>query len=309
MGTNDLQPHSKAWYDKKILLIILFFVLPPLGIYGVLKHKTDTWKKILYIIPSAFLILFFVVGIVGSSLMDSYKTGLDYYNKKDYVRAYEFLQMVKPDNKNYNDAITKISEIKPIVDSINTAKENEQLAKKQSKENEKTEKNYHKEISDSPALEFPANQQNFLKVIEDYKVKYDDAPNELKKSAVRTERGNKIKEALGNTHNFSSWVGIVEQMQTTSKGKAIFTIEIEGTGIKMGTINNEFSDLFDNTLIEQSNPLYNAIAELQKGDKVIVSGSFLNSSARDYVEEYSMTEAGSMKTPDFLVRFTNVQKK
>jgi len=98
-------------------------------------------------------------------------------------------------------------------------------------------------------------------------------------------------------------------MQTTSKGKAIFTIEIEGTGIKMGTINNEFSDLFDNTLIEQSNPLYNAIAELQKGDKVIVSGSFLNSSARDYVEEYSMTEAGSMKTPDFLVRFTNVQKK
>lgn len=303
------QSQSQQWYDNKVLLIILFFLFPPLGIYGILKHKTDTWKKVLYIIPSTFIILFFVIGIIGSFFMDSYKTGLDYYNKKDYVKAYEFLQMVKPDDKNYNDAIAKISEIKPIVDSINLAKENEKLTKKQNREIEKAEKESHKEISDTPLLEFPANQQNFLKVIDEYRAKYDDAPNELKKSAVRTERGNKIKEALGSTHNFSNWVGVVKQMQTTSKGKAIFTIEIEGTGIKMGTINNEFSDLFDNTLIEQSNPLFNVIAELEKGDKVIVSGSFLNSNGSDYVEEYSMTEAGSMKTPDFLVRFTNVQNK
>lgn len=303
------KPQQKQWYDNKLLLIILFFLFPPLGIYGMVKHKTKTWKKVLYILPSALFIFFLTIGIIGSFFIDSYKNGLDYYNKKDYERAYKYFKMVKPDDKNYSDAITKISEIKPIVDSINTAKENEQLAKKQSKENEKTEKNYHKEISDNPALEFPPNQQNFLKVIEDYKIRYDDASNELKKSAVRTERGNRIKEALGNTHNFSNWVGVVEQMQTTSKGKAIFTIEIEDTGVKMGTINNEFSDLFDNTLIEQSNPLYNAIAELQKGDKVIVSGSFLNSSGSDYVKEYSITESGSMKNPDFLVRFTNVQKK
>ena len=309
MGTNDLQPQSKAWYDNKISLIILFFILPPLGVYGMLKHKTDTWKKILYIIPSTLVILFFVVGMMGSFFIDSYKTGLDYYNKKNYVKANEFFQMVKADDKNYSDAISKFFDIKPIVDSINLAKEYENLARKQNKEIEKAEKESHKEISENPLLEFPVNQQRFLKVIDDYRAKYDDAPNELKKSSVRTERGNKIKEALGNTHDFSNWVGVIEQMQTTGKGKAIFTIEIEGTRIKMGTVNSEFSDLLDNTLIEQSNPLFDVISELHKGDKVIVNGSFLSSSGNDYVKEYSITEKGSMKSPNFLVRFINIQQK
>lgn len=300
---------GKQWYDNKILLIILFFVFPPLGIFAMAKHKTETWKKLLYIIPASLITLFFVIGLIGSIFMDSYKSGLDYYNKKDYVKAYEYFQMVKPEDKNYKDAITKISEIKPIVDSINTAKENEKLAEKQNKESIKEQKKQEKEIANNPSLEYPAPQQNFLQIIDEYKEKYNDAPNELKKSAVRTERGNKIKSALGNTHNFTNWIGVVKEMQTTSKGKAIFTIEMEGTGIEMGTMNNEFSDLFDNTLIEQSNPLYNTISELQKGDKVLVSGSFLNSDKSDYVMEYSMTEEGSMKNPDFLVRFTKVSKK
>ena len=301
--------NGKKWYDNKILLIILFFVLPPLGIYAMVKHKTETWKKLLYIIPASLFFLLFVIALIGSIFMDNYKTGLDYYNKKDYEKAYNNFLLVKPDNENYNDAIAKISELKPIVDSIKITKENEKLAKKEDKENIDAENEQQKEIANSPSLEYPTPQQNFLQTIDQYKEKYNDAPNDLKKSAVRTERGKKIKEALGNTHNFTNWVGVVKEMQTTSKGKAIFTIEMEGTGIEMGTMNNEFSDLFDNTLIEQSNPLYNAISELQKGDKVLVSGSFLNSDKSDYVMEYSITEEGSMKNPDFLVRFTKVSKK
>lgn len=296
------QPHQNQWYDKKVILIILFFLFPPLGIYGILKHKTDTWKKLLYIIPSILLMLILISAIVGSSMMDSYKTGLDYYNKKEYTKAYEFFEMVKPDNENYNDAVAKMEEIRPIVDSLNALAVNQKMEEKESRDREK-------EIAKNPSLAFPQMQQNFLKVINDYKKMYEDAPNELKKSALRTERGIKLKEILNNSRKFDSWFGTVTEMRTTSKGNAHFAIEIDGTSISMGTMNSELSDLMDKSLITQNNPLFNVISELKEGDKVLISGEFLDSSKKDFVLEASLTEEGSMKNPDFLVKFTNVSKR
>jgi ribosome-binding protein aMBF1 (putative translation factor) len=122
------QVENKAeWYNNKALLIILFFVFPPLGIYAMIKHKTDVWKKILYILPSSFFSILFVSTIIVAFSFDSYKTGLDYYNKKEYVKAYDNFQLVSSNDKNYKDAISKIAELKPIVDSIKkseTSKEN-----------------------------------------------------------------------------------------------------------------------------------------------------------------------------------------
>lgn len=296
------QPHQNQWYDNKVILIILFFLFPPLGIYGILKHKTDTWKKLLYIIPSILLMLILISAIVGSSMMDSYKTGLDYYNKKEYTKAYEFFEMVKPDNENYNDAVAKMEEIRPIVDSLNALAVNQKMEEKESRDREK-------EIAKNPSLAFPQMQQNFLNVINDYKKMYEDAPNELKKSALRTERGIKLKEILNNSRKFDSWFGTVTEMRTTSKGNAHFAIEIDGTSISMGTMNSELSDLMDKSLITQNNPLFNVISELKEGDKVLISGEFLDSSKKDFVLEASLTEEGSMKNPDFLVKFTNVSKR
>ena len=97
-------------------------------------------------------------------------------------------------------------------------------------------------------------------------------------------------------------------METTSKGKANFGVEIQGTGITLSNMNNELSDMFENTLIEQSSPLYQTISELKKGDKVFVSGDFLKSINNDYIYELSMTEGGSMENPDFIVKFKEVKK-
>lgn len=300
---------TQKWYDNKVLLIILFFVLPPLGIYGMLKHKTDTWKKLLYIFPALGFILFTVIIFLGAIFMDSYKDGIDYYKKGDYIKAYDNLKMVKSDNPNYQEAIEIISEIKPIVDSLENQKrldrENERLAKEETKnEIDSDSEVIEKEIQNP----LPQPQQSFVTIIEQARNEYKDAPNELKKSVVRTKRGNLIKETLGNNRNFDNWIGIVKEMRTTGKGNAIFTLQIEGTKINFGTMNNEFSDMFDGTLIEQNNPLYNTIAELQKGDKVVVSGSFLPSDGNDYIYEFSLTEDGSMKNPEFLVRFKEISK-
>ncbi|MDN3694993.1 hypothetical protein QWZ06_23535 [Chryseobacterium tructae] len=302
------RPQLKQWYNNKVLLIVLFFLFPPLGIYAMLKHKTDTWKKVLYITPSAIVTILLTIGIIGSFFVDSYKSGLDYYNKKDFVKAYDFFQMVKQDDKNYNDAIAKISEIKPIVDSINTAKGNEKLAKNQRKEEENIVGKHEKGIVDA-SLEFPVDQQNFIKAVEQAYSDYKDAPNELKKSAIRTERGNLIKKKVDGKRNFSDWVVVVKEMHTTGKGKAYFIVKIDGTNIEMGTVNNELSNMFENSLIEQSNPIYNQISELKKGDVIIISGSFFPSDKNDYIQELSLTEEGSMRKPEFLIKFTKVQKK
>ncbi len=117
METENLQsnPTSKKWYDNKVLLIILFFLFPPLGIYGILKHKTDTWKKVVYISP---LIFFFGLIVYAVSTFDKYQTALDYYTKKDYMEAYRYFNMVSPDDENYKNAQIKLKQLRPKFDSI-----------------------------------------------------------------------------------------------------------------------------------------------------------------------------------------------
>lgn len=124
---------ESKWYDNRALLIILFFLLPPLGLYAMVKHKTAAWKKILYIIPAGFSTLFIILGIYIFQIRDNYKSGLDNYNKKDYIQALNDFELVKPENANYKDAISKITEIKPIVDSIWTARESAQILKSEKK--------------------------------------------------------------------------------------------------------------------------------------------------------------------------------
>ena len=299
------------WYDNKVLILIFFFILPPLGIYGMARRNSTTWKKLLYIVPASFLILFTVIGIMGVIFMDTYKTGIEYYNKKDYIKAYNNLKLVERNNPNYEDAIAKINEMKPIVDSlqaVKTAERENTILRKDQEQNRKllVKETVEQKRSD---MQLPQIQRDFIEIISDSKNEYKTASNELKKSAIRSKRGNLISITLGNTRNFDGWIGVVTIMQTTSKGNAYFGIKIAGTDITIMTTNNEFSDIFDKTLINQSDPLYNIIAELKKGDKVIVSGLFMQSDNRDYISETSLTEKGSMTNPDFIAKFTKIVKQ
>lgn len=313
--------NKSKWYNSKPLLIILLFILPFLGIVGIFMRNSITWKKIIYtlvgVISSLFL-LFLTVGIIGVIFfpIDYYKDGNEYYTQRNYKKAYEYFGNVEANNPNYNDAVLKMQELKPIVDSLNLVEEQRKIAEKQSKADAQREKDLLKEqekreneIAKNPLLTLPEVQQQFVSVIQECEKEYEKAPNELKKSAIRTKRGNQIKEVLGGSRSFKDWVCIVTDMSTTGKGNASFSLKIEGTKIQIGNMNNELSDLFDNTLIEQSNPLYDIISELKKGDKVKVSGSFLKSIDNDYIYEISLTENGSMQRPDFVVKFETIEKQ
>ena len=153
--------------------------------------------------------------------------------------------------------------------------------------------------------EVQTSQQAFINAVTSSMAEYK-ASNELKKSAVRKTRRQKIRAALKEKRKVVNWVGTLKDMSTTSERNAYVSIQPEGSNFFIQTWNNEVSDFMDKTLIPESSTLYNAVADLDKGNKVIFSGSFVQSDD-DFVGEQSMTEQGSMLDPEFSFRFSEIK--
>ena len=156
------------------------------------------------------------------------------------------------------------------------------------------------------AIALPKDQKAFCDAVNGFIPQYQNAPNELKKSAVRVARKQKIQELVPSLQ-FENWFGKLKRMATTSDGSAYITIQFEGVPISIRTRNNSLSDIGDKTLIPVNSPLFNAISELKEGTRVIVSGHFLSSDI-DFIQEESITEDGSMTEPAFVTQFTQVEK-
>ncbi len=164
------------------------------------------------------------------------------------------------------------------------------------------------ETPTSPTIILSKNQIAFVRAIESVEEEYNAAPNELKKSAIRTKRGKLIRSALNGDLRISGWIGKLMLMKTNSEGKAFIEIQLENTNITIKTWNNAISDLLDNTLIPQESRLYSEISELLIGERVVISGIFLPSDKYDFVREASLTESGSMSSPEFVFKFDAVRK-
>ena len=153
-------------------------------------------------------------------------------------------------------------------------------------------------------IQIPPEQQSFVKLVESYYDSYKQAPNELKKSALRADRKTAIQGALGNV-TVQDWVGTLRNMGTNSDGKASIIIQLAGSKIEVKTWNNAVSDIADKTLIETGSELYNTLSNLSKGSTVRFTGTF-KLGENDYIREASLTESGSMTSPAFIMSFTNV---
>ncbi len=149
----------------------------------------------------------------------------------------------------------------------------------------------------------PAKQKIFIQKIEEYYPRYLAAPNQLKKSDLRTERKNTINYIMDDLRA-DKWIGVLKSMGTTSQREAYIVIQLPNSKITLRT--NSTLD-FDNTLIKQNTKLYETISNLEEGDKVVFSGTFIPD-REDYLKEFSITELGSMTEPEFIFRFIDIQK-
>jgi len=151
----------------------------------------------------------------------------------------------------------------------------------------------------------PEDQKQFEYVIALFSKQFDSAQNELEESTYRRGRMNDIKELAINTQ-INGWIGTLNQLRTNTEGAAYITIKLNNN-LSIGTWNNALSDIGDNTLISMDSDLYKMLINMKTGQKVIFSGSFIDSKL-DHFKEKSMTIRGSMKNPEFLMRFSNIAR-
>lgn len=167
--------------------------------------------------------------------------------------------------------------------------------------------------SPSPARPYPSpaptQQTTFTSMVESFIPSYEQADTEIRKTNVRFERKGAIAQYFARSGDlrFNGWVGKVEWLHTESDGEAAVSIKLSGSGTVIKTWSNSFSDSSPHTMISRDDSLYPVLTGLKQGDTVTVSGTFIrNFSGQDYVTEASVTEEGSMSSPEFIVRFGQI---
>ncbi|WP_236189338.1 hypothetical protein [Pseudomonas pharyngis] len=143
-------------------------------------------------------------------------------------------------------------------------------------------------------------QKHFVEIIQDYSAQYEAAPNDLKKSTVARKRLEALSQLKGDPRKISGWYGTIEKLGTTGDGDAFLTIKVLADNVTVGTWNNSLSDTGSNTLIKNGTPLYDEISEMSEGNVVMFSGGLGRAK--------NLTEKGRMTEPDFLFKFSKVEK-
>lgn len=141
-------------------------------------------------------------------------------------------------------------------------------------------------------------------VITDYQAKYDKAENDLQKGNLRLERDEAICSAIGGS-KVSGWSGVVEDFGATSEGYAYVRIAISDD-VTLETWSNEFSDVFDNTLVKRGTALYDTLLNLKKGQVVTFSGKFIPGDGA-CLDTKNLTEVFAMYSPEFVFKFSSIK--
>jgi hypothetical protein len=98
---------------------------------------------------------------------------------------------------------------------------------------------------------------------------------------------------------------VVEDLGATSEGFAYLKVAL-ARNITLETWNNEFSDLFDETLVERGSALYDTLLSLNEGQVVTFSGEFIGGDGA-CLDTKNLTEFFAMNRPEFIFRFTAIQ--
>lgn len=151
---------------------------------------------------------------------------------------------------------------------------------------------------------YPSDQAKFVDATLLAREKAEEADNDLKKGAALSERNETICTVL-NSQSVNGWTGRVQHIDANGEGKGVFQVQIADE-VMVNTWNNAFSDISDNTLIEPGK-LFDSLLELEEDDLVKFSGSFIRG-ADDCVNDSALTLDGSVTSPDFIFRFTDVKK-
>jgi membrane-associated protease RseP (regulator of RpoE activity) len=132
---------------------------------------------------------------------------------------------------------------------------------------------------------------------------YRSGKNPSQQGAARPMRAHGLCEIL-SSHSVQNWVGTVETVTRTEKGRGVLSVEI-APGILVRTWNNTLADSADHTLIDPSSAVFGSLSGLRAGQKVLFSGTF-PASDTDCIEETGLTAHDSLTGPQFIMNFQSV---
>jgi hypothetical protein len=154
----------------------------------------------------------------------------------------------------------------------------------------------------------PERQAAFIRTVEAFSDRYDEAENELQRAGQRAERRAALAKLLPD-RAVRDWTGTLTSLDTDSRGNAYITFTPDGAeAVTIATWNNSLADAGTHSMIRSGSALYTKLAGMRAGERVIVSGAFA-AGELDHVAEGSLTEAESMKTPDFVMVFSDVTEQ
>ena len=157
----------------------------------------------------------------------------------------------------------------------------------------------------APSVPLPSDQTRFIEAVTKARSQFIAAANELAAGGLRNSRQQAVCNALQGNY-VSGWIAKVADQSTNGDGKGVVTLEL-APNLQVSTWNNAVSDFSDKTLIDPDTSLFKSLAAMRKGDTVRFSGDFFQSKV-DCVREMSVTLAGSMRSPVFVMRFSSIRK-
>jgi hypothetical protein len=154
------------------------------------------------------------------------------------------------------------------------------------------------------AAEIPTEQADMVSVAQRYADYYDTQSDGPEQEKMRVDRNDEICAAVSPLRA-AYWIGRVYRIWSAPGDRAGFVVNIGGEGkdlVLITTAVNPYRDPY-HTLILSTDPLYDALQTLHENDVVRFSGTFF-ADQKDCI----VSETGGMKSPDFLIRFTDLEK-
>ena len=175
-------------------------------------------------------------------------------------------------------------------------------AEKTDAENKKRDE----EAKEATFYSLPADQAAVIAAVNTAKEKYAQVDNDLAKGGVRRERAREICKAA-SPGTIKGWIGTLSELDTNSEGLGVVQISIS-ENVTVRTMNNAFSDIGSDTLIDPDSDLFKKLSALTEGQKVKFSGTLVSPMKDvDCLFEISLTMDGAMNDPEFIIRLSDVE--
>jgi peptidoglycan hydrolase-like protein with peptidoglycan-binding domain/uncharacterized protein YecT (DUF1311 family) len=159
-------------------------------------------------------------------------------------------------------------------------------------------------VSNSSTSLAISKQQRLIDAVEKARQQFQAGTNDLAKGSARPMRAREVCSRLSG-YRADDWRGTVSLLDTNGDGKGVLMIDI-GNDVKVGTWNNALSDIGDHTLIEPTSTMFMTAMNLQVGQKVRFTGTFVASDV-DCIKESSLTLSGSIRSPEYIIRFQSIK--